>query len=432
MKRSSTSSKSKRQTVLNASTARGSADEAKLEPQIATSNLSRRFWVIVFVGFVAIAAAGGALIAYRSSLNKSIADLRISSERARRNGDWPELERLARQWANLEPNRVAPWTMAAAAARAMGELELCAQYLAQLPDTAPVEAFHELSLLQMETLVQPLAARDTCQRALKQHPSDIESSTRLLFIHAMMCDRDALIAEAERAIRAGADSKITFAYWMSAKWLTFNNGHDLNRFWLEKQSTNEAFEIAAVAHQLSNRDLTSATNPTGASQTRSDSTSQNQKLLQSLLDRYPSNKELLAIALANLIQAGDTVKFSEVLSSAPAETATDNRFWRFKGWLHSANEEWDESIQAYGKAIELWPVDFASQNELAGVLRKKQGVEVAKDMQLKATLGTEVALSILRASSFESIPDTDYKKMAEYMELCGKKEFAQGLRRLCE
>jgi tetratricopeptide (TPR) repeat protein len=248
----------------------------------------------------------------------------------------------------------------------------------------------------------------------------------------MMCDRDALIAEAERAIRAGADSKITFAYWISAKWLTFNNGHDLNRFWLEKQPTNSAFEIAAVTHQLSNRDLTGATNPTGESQTPSDSASENQKLLQSLMDRHPSNKELLAISLANLIQAGDTVKFSEVLSSAPAETATDNRFWRFKGWLHSANEEWDEAIQAYGKAIELWPVDFASQNELAGVLRKKQGVEVAKDMQLKATLGTEVALSILRASSFESIPDTDYKKMAEYMELCGKKEFAQGLRRLCE
>lgn len=432
MKRSSTSSKSKRQTVLNASTARGSADEAMLEPEVAASNLSRRFWVIVFVGFVAIAAVGGALIAYRSSLNKSIADLRISCERARRNGDWPELERLARQWANLEPSRVAPWTMAAAAARAMGELELCAQYLSQLPDTAPVEAFHELSLLQMETLVQPLAAKDTCQRAIKQYPSDIESSARLLFIHAMMCDRDALIAEAERAIRAGADSKITFAYWISAKWLTFNNGHDLNRFWLEKQPTNSAFEIAAVTHQLSNRDLTGATNPTGESQTPSDSASENQKLLQSLMDRHPSNKELLAISLANLIQAGDTVKFSEVLSSAPAETATDNRFWRFKGWLHSANEEWDEAIQAYGKAIELWPVDFASQNELAGVLRKKQGVEVAKDMQLKATLGTEVALSILRASSFESIPDTDYKKMAEYMELCGKKEFAQGLRRLCE
>jgi len=301
-----------------------------------------------------------------------------------------------------------------------------------LPDAAPVEAFHELSLLQMETLVQPLAARDTCQRALKLHPNDSESSLRLLFIHAMMCERDAVIKEAERAIRSGADTRVTYAYWVSAKWLTFSNGYDLNRFWLERQPDIEIFEVAALSHLLFNRDIAGTTTQTDVGQTQRESAPENQKLLKSLMDRFPKNKELLTIALSNLIQVGDVAKFADLLSSAPSETTNDNRFWRFKGWYHSAVEEWDESAKAYENALQLCPVDFASQIELAGVLRRTQGIEAAKETQSKATLGTEVALSILRAANFESISVSDYKKMADYLELCGKTEFARRVRRLSE
>ncbi len=427
MKRSSSQSKSKRHKGPTPSSNTPVTNGGK-----PTGKPRRRFWSIVSLGLALILLLGGGLLAYRTSLSNSIAELRNSCERARRSGDWPEMERLARQWASLEPGRVTPWTMAAAAARAMGELEQCAQYLAQLPDTAPVEAFHELSLLQMETLVQPLAARDTCQRAIKQYPTDNESSLRLLFIYAMMCDRDALVAEAERAIRSGSDSRVTYAYWVSAKWLTFSNGDDINRFWMEKDPDNEVFEVAAAAHLLFNRDLAGTATQTDAGQMQRQSATENQERLESLLARYPKNKELLAVALSNLIQVGDVDKFAELLSTAPPETANDNRFWRFKGWYHAAIEEWGEAAKAYEKALQLCPVDFASQNELASVLRRTQGIDAAKETQNKATLGTEVALSILRAANFESMPASDYQKMADYLELCGKTEFAQSLRRLCK
>ena len=427
MKRSTIQANSKRRRGAS-----HSSDSQATDERPSTGKPNRRFWLIVSVGLAVILLVGGGLVAYRTSLNSSIAELRSSCERARRSGDWPEMERLARQWASLEPERATPWTMAAAAARAMGELEQCAQYLSQLPNTAPVEAFHELSLLQMETLVQPLAARDTCQRALKQYPTDSESSLRLLFIHAMMCDRDALIAEVERAIRSGADSRVTYAYWVSATWLTFSNGYDINRFWLEKQPDNETFEVAAAAHLLFNRDLAGTATQTDVGQAQRESTTENQQLLQSLMERYPKNKELLAIVLSNLIQLGDVARFAEVLSSAPPETASDSRFWRFKGWYHSATDEWDPAAKAYEQALQLCPVDFASQNELAGVLRRTRGIEAAKETQIKATLGTEVALSILRAANFESMPVSDYQKMADYLELCGKNEFAQRLRKLTE
>lgn len=427
MKRSSTQSNSKRRKGPNLS-----SNSHVPQKGNATGNSNRRFWAIVGVGVALILFVGGGLLAYRASLNNSIAELQASCERARRSGDWPELERCAREWAALEPSRVTPWTMAAAAARAMGDLQLCAQYLSQLPDTAPVEAFHELSLLQMETLVQPIAARDTCQRALRQYPTDVESSLRLMFIHAMMCDRDALVAEAERAIHNGADTRVTYAYWVSAKWLTFSNGDDINRFWLEKQPDNEAFEVAAVSHLLFNRDLAGTATQSDVGQSQRASATEKQKLLASLLERFPKNKELLTVALSNSILLGDVSQFAEVLSSAPPETVNDSRFWRFKGWYHAAIEEWSEAAKAYEKALQLCPVEFASQNELAAVLRRTSGIEAAKEMQSKATLGTEVALSILRAANFELISVTDYMKMADYLELCGKSEFAQRLRKLCE
>ncbi len=314
MKRSESPTKIKHQTTPSLA---GDTQPSKAERLV--NSPSRQFWLLVSFGVVAIFVLSGGLLAYRNSLSKSIAELRSECERARRKGDWPEMERFARLWASLEPGRVAPWTMAAAAARAMGDLELCAKYLSQLPDSAPAEAFHELSLLQIESLVQPLAARETCQRAIRQYPSDGELSLRLLFIHAMLCDRDAVLAEAERAIRSDADSRMTYAYWVSAKWLTFANGHEINRFWLEKQPDDESFAVAATAHQMANRDLAGTTTQSNSGDSSLGSKDEARKLFETLFDRYPKNKELLAIAMNQAIQSGDIEQMSNLLSAAPPE-----------------------------------------------------------------------------------------------------------------
>ncbi len=394
------------------------------------SPFRRRFWLVCGLGTGLVLLLGVGLLVNRWTVGARIIELRRSCDQAVREADWPNLERLARQWAALEPSSVRPWTMAASASRAMGDLKSCAEYLSQLPDSAPVEAFHELSLLQMESLVQPLAARDTCERALRIYPHDNESSLRLLFIHAMLCQRDKITSEALRAIRDAADSRATYAYLFSANWLTFSNGAKLNRFWLEQDPQNEDFQVAELTHETlyRNADDPSAAN---ASETIDPNSPQLNQLSQvdELRTRFPQRIELRMIALWKLLQAGQVDELGELLESPSESLLADGRYWRYKGWYLAAREEWSAATEAYQRALALSPFDFSSQNELASILRRTQGIEAAQDLQTKANLGIDLQLAFLRAPNFEVVSQTDYLRLADYFELCGKSEISNGLRK---
>lgn len=396
--------------------------------QAASAN--PHLWKIIGLGLVLIVLLAAGLLAQRWSVEASILELRRSSDQALREADWPAVERLGREWAVMEPHAVRPWTLAASAARAMGNLEQCAAYLSQLPDTAPIEAFHELSLLQMETLIEPLAARQTCLRTLRLHPDDNESSRRLLFIHAMLCHRQAVTAEARRAIQAGADSRTTYAYLFTANWLTFANGAELNRYWLEQDPDNEDFQVAALSHAILHRDINSASAASNSTASHAGvAPRDNQAQLHALLNRYPANLELQMIALENFLQAGQVVELGELLNKQPAEAQEESRYWRFRGWYLAAEEQWPQATAAYQRSLEISPLNFNSQNELAGVWRRTQGIAAASELQTTAKLGIDCSLAVLQAPNFEALSHSDYARMAEYFELCGETEAADGLRK---
>lgn len=380
---------------------------------------------------VVIASLASGLYGYRWYQSSQIASLQQMCEQAAAERDWPTLELHARQWAALQPDNAQPWSMAAAAARAMGELTHCAEYLSQLPDSADVSAFHELGLLQMEVLNDPFAARATCLRTLRLHPHDSESSLRLLFIEAMLCNRQAVLEETRRSIAVASDALPTYAYLLSAFWLTFANGNTLNNLWAEIDSDSEVFEVASVVHLFASRQL-----PELAEQASDDIDEAPlpqefyEKQVAALHEKYPSNLELLAVTLSNLCQTGDTAGVAQLLSSAPTASLQDGRFWRSKGWLHAASEEWDQAESAYRQALKLSAVDWATQNELAELLRRTQGVEAAREMQQAADTGKNLAVSILKAPNFAVIPNATYQLMADYFEQCGEQHTAQSLRRL--
>ncbi len=402
-------------------------------PQASLSGQSgpaspRIFRRLVGMGLGLILLLGGGLVAYRWSIASKIAELRRASDQARRAADWPELERAARAWAILQPQEVKPWSLAASAARAMGDLPQCAEYLRQLPDAAPIEALHELSLLQMETLVQPLAARQTCQRAVRLYPQDNESSLRLLFIHMMLCERQAATDEAIRAIHDGADSRATYAYLFTANWLTFSNGDELNQFWLEKDPDNETFQVAQLAHAMLHRDSASMAASEAPAEVSGVIAIDDTLRLDALRRRYPQNTELRRLAMSNCVQAGSIESLGELLKSESDVPANDSRLWRFKGWYAAAQEQWEVATDAYARALAICPFDYSSQNELAGVVRRSQGVEAAKALQSKANLGIEVSQAFLQAANFEAVPQGDYEKLADYFQQCGEIEYSNELR----
>jgi uncharacterized protein HemY len=129
------------------------------------------------------------------------------------------------------------------------------------------------------------------------------------------------------------------------------------------------------------------------------------------------------------LQAGQVDRLGELLESPTDKLKVDNRYWRYQGWFLASHEQWSEAIDAYHRALTLCPVDFSSQNELAAILRRTRGPAESQSMQTKANLGIELELAFLKASNFESVSQTDYGRLADYLELCGETDLSNGLRK---
>jgi uncharacterized protein HemY len=409
---------------------RGKVRVRESAPKVAAPKTSRSFRWFVVAGLGAIALLAIWLNSNQRWVAGQRQELLVACELARSRGDWIELEKLARQWAILEPERVEPWSLAAAAARGMGELESCAAYLSNLPDSAPAEAFHELSLLQLDVLQDPQAALATLERIIKLYPQDVTASLRMMSIDAMLCQRHRVRDEALQAISQKRDALATYAYLLSWPWLTFNNGYALNQQWLAAHpQAEELFGIAAAAHLLFGRDEAMSQGEV-ASQLGVPQDLDRRKLLENLLREYPASPELLNLKLSRLMQAGDAEELGAFLEELPKGLEKDHRFWRYRGWYHTAVQQWELAQQAYERALELCPTDWTSQNELAVILRRTQGIDEAARIQLLGREGIEIGNRILAAPNLQALPQEDYRKIADYLEQCGMVEVAGRLRRL--
>ena len=155
-----------------------------------------------------------------------------------------------------------------------------------------------------------------------------------------------------------------------------------------------------------------------------------QSQVSELRDKYPNNMELLAAETRNLCRSGDIEAVAQRLADAPAQAMQDTRFWRFKGWLHSALEEWELAIAAYKKSLELDPADWLTQIEYAAAIRAARGIEEATQMQERADIGKELTFAIQRSPViFQLEPKSLYAEMESYFRLCGDIRVADGIRK---
>ncbi len=360
-----------------------------------------------------------------------ILSLRASYGRAAESRNWKLAEDISLHWAAQEPLSADPWMRAAEAATQRGDLQTAVSYLLHLPNSAPVEAFHELGRVQLEFLNKPEAAAETSLRTVQAYPADIESHQRLMTYFAITCQRPKLIDEAHRAIGVGSESLATYAYLIGANWLTMATGCEVNRKWLEHSPENETFAVAAVIHQMAARvppelDLKGEGGLTDVPIVRYE------QKLRDLLRRYPQNAELIASYGNVLCQLGLVEELAQLLANIPPTMGRESRFWRFKGWYHMAVDDWRQAQIAYERAIELWPFDWICDHELAIVLRHTQSIGEANQYQSRAILGKEVMRLVLSAPVLDISNRETFEKIHEYMVLCGRTEIAAALKRRLE
>ena len=379
---------------------------------------------------IAAGVACSMSLAFFAYARYQVASLEVACDEARQAGRWPELESLATRWIEWEPDKAQPWLYAAEAASEQGEDARSAGFLYFLPNDDPrtPAALLELSHVQFGVLNQPVAAAQTCERIIHLQPDASEAHRRLVFFYAMSRQRLRLIAEARRAIYVGCDTPETYLYLIGADWITFTNGYELNQRWLQSAPDDEVFLVGSAFHQVRSSAMDES-----SEQQNPDGTSKSERLMAELLARFPKNLEILAYHLDLATFRGDEDRVTELLSTAPAESVHDSRFWRYKAWVHEARREFDEAESGYLKALELNPFDGQTHHNVAAIYRRRQDSELVEKYQTLAVLGKEVRRECLQSPSSEALSDELLAKMAHYAEICGDVPVATRLReRLAE
>ncbi len=359
----------------------------------------------------------------RQSLKKAreLAALCKQSQVARQ---WSRMEQLAVEWATLQPEQLEPWIKAADAARQQGKLDRVAQYLAKAPENCPIDVLYILSQLQLEELHQPEQAVETIERTLRRFPADAESHLRLMFLYTMTCQRDKVVAQAQKCIATGAAPPAAFAYLIGAKWLLFSNGYPLNQTWLKKHPTESQYEVAAHIHLFASDQLKEMAGQNAANITPTEFYEQ---LLDNVLAKHPTHAELIFTKLRFRCESGDADAVARLLEVVANDRTDDGRYWHYKGWYHAALEQWDQATMAYEKAIALDPLDWLTRHEYAVVLRRTAKIDAAAKMQRTAALGKEIYQTIRYARSLEELTLEQYSQMIDYIRECGDQRTADRL-----
>lgn len=384
-----------------------------------------------------MAIVGGAIVGLSLLITRGLVgwneararSLEIDCKRAHEAGRYDEEERLARAWMQAAPGAAAPIFFLAEAQLGQGRSRDAAATFATLPDGDPltIAGLSDRADILFGELGDPREGARTCERILAQDPANVEAHRRACFFSAITLDRRRLAEQARRAIDADADLPETFVYLLGSSWLTLSNTLAVNSHWLERSPDDETFLVAAARGFVSSSGLedevVSAESPETLVEPEHD------RRLRELLERFPGNRELLAYFLQKASTRGDLPRVTDLLSQVPAGAEGDNRFWRFKGWVHEQAGEVEEAEAAHRRALEIDPFDFLTWHQLAGVLRKAGRTDEAARPARLAAEGRNLRKRILQAPDVRAIPPDILREMASYARDCGAAAIADRLAR---
>ena len=143
------------------------------------------------------------------------------------------------------------------------------------------------------------------------------------------------------------------------------------------------------------------------------------KVVAEYSQRFPRNVELLAYRLERSVAKGDVNAVAGLLADLPAEVESDNRFWRYRGWLRMTNGELAEAEGCFRKAIELNVYDYLSRHQLASVLRRSKRMEEVKVLEEVAVEGKDLHNELFRAPAVNQVPLDVSRRMVRYARHCG-------------
>ena len=344
--------------------------------------------------------------------------------------DWDDMEQQACSWSQVAPDSAAPFVYAAEAALAADAMDRAAGYLDQVPDHDPAAVAVLLERVDMlfADLAEPLDAAATCQRILSIDPANGPAHQRLTFFYAVTLQRHQLAAQARQAIELGCELPEAYVYLIGADWITLSNIVRVNQPWCAKHPDEELFCVAIARGQVAARGLEFSLAFESSSEDSGGNATGSAKQLQAAFDRFPHNLELLAFFLEEAITIGDAERVIQLLAAVPSAGQQDNRFWRYKGWLHAARNQQAEAHEAFLQALARNPFDFATRHYLANLARKQGDAKQAEQLARLAERGRQLRRTVLQQPEVRSMPLSVMRQIANYAADCGQPLIADRLK----
>jgi hypothetical protein len=302
-----------------------------------------------------------------------------------------------------------------------------------VPDTDAhaVSAMIEISKLAFSSLNDPLKGVAACQRILNIDPHAAGAQKQLIGFYATTLQREKLLRQILAAIQSQSEPREAYVHYFLLYTMRSKDAVDLNELWLKSHPDEELF-LVARAIQLPESTIESKDAPSGSIGAQPSGPSEGRskmELVDELFNRFPNNLELLAYKIDERIDAGDALRVAELLAQAPEAAARDNRFWRFKGWLHESNDEIDDAAEAYRHALQLHAVDWTTMNRLAVVERRRQKVAEVQRLTNLVEKGNEIRQSLRKLKSVELAPPSILREMADVLREAGDQVIGPALER---
>ena len=350
---------------------------------------------------------------------------------ARNSEEWDQLQSLAIDWTNRDPQSGEAWLNRGVAAMGVGAWKEAADHFWQVPDSTPqaVPAMIELSKLSFTHLNQPLTGEAACERILRGNPRAAGARQQLIWFYAMTLQRAKLRQQILKAVQLESEPREAYIYYFLLYSLKSEEAVALNTRWLEGSPDSELFLVARVINSPDPRIGSSEIpDPSSNDKNRSDAI-ENDKVGQvaQLLIRFPRNLELIAYLAEERFARGDFVQAAEILKNAPESASQDGRFWRFKGWLHEVNGELPESIAAYRQSLELHPTDWNTMNRLAVVERRVNNQPAVKRLTDLMERGNETRRSLRKEKAIEVTAPKILLDLASLFRDCGDHQIAAAM-----
>jgi tetratricopeptide (TPR) repeat protein len=245
----------------------------------------------------------------------------------------------------------------------------------------------------------------------------------------MTLQRVRLVRQIRTALEAGTAPPEAFVYLFFADTLHFANGAALNSRWLLGDPESELFEVGVAVFISQTLDASISMDDREAAQAARHAFARKGQVMEQLLLKYPHNTELLAYHVRENVLTGNVSRVVELLAQAPVEAEEDNRFWRFKGWVHAQRGEVLQAERGYRRAIELQPLDWGTRHLLAELLQQQQRFEEVEQLRELVDRANVLRRALHAAPSALLVPRETLVQLASYAADCGETQMADALRR---